>query len=180
MQPIKNGFFMVHLTKIYTKTGDKGETSLASGNRVPKDSPEIRLLGAIDEVNSVLGLFPEYGNSIISRIQNDLFDIGAEIAGSNKFKLSQDRIDWLEMMIDGYLVTQEPLHSFVLPTGGLHFARTIVRRAERELWWSESYMEINKFIPQYLNRLSDLLFVMARDYNRGSEKLWKPMDNSQS
>lgn len=169
---------MVHLTKIYTKTGDGGETSLANGDPVNKDSPEIRLLGAIDEANSALGLFSEYSNTIISTIQNDLFDIGAEIAGSDKFKMSQSRIDWLEKIIDGYLVTQEPLHSFVLPTGGLHFARTIVRRAERELWWAENYMNINDLIPKYLNRLSDLLFVMARDYNKGKEKLWVPKGGS--
>lgn len=165
---------MVHLTKIYTKTGDKGETSLANGNRVSKDSPEIRVLGAIDEANSALGLFPEYSNSIIDKIQNHLFDLGAELAGSDKLKMSKEHIEWLEKMIDGYLVTQEPLHSFVLPTGGLHFARTLVRRAERELWWAEHYMkDVNPYIAQYLNRLSDLLFVMARDYNKGKEKLWK-------
>lgn len=172
---------MVHLTKIYTKTGDKGGTSLANGMRVNKISPLIMAIGDVDEANSAIGLMAEYANPIINRIQNDLFDLGADLAGSDTVSITQERIDWLEKMIDGYTQTQEPLRSFVLPTGGLHFARTIVRRAERNVWMAieihshNDDMKFNELIPVYLNRLSDLLFVMARDYNRNSEKLWIPL-----
>lgn len=174
---------MVHLTKIYTKTGDKGGTSLANGMRVNKISPLMMAIGDVDEANSAIGLMSEYSNPIIDRIQNDLFDLGADLALAPKVQITQDRIDWLEKMIDGYTQTQEPLHSFVLPTGGLHFARTVVRRAERSVWLAleihttNDDMQFNPLIPVYLNRLSDLLFVMARDYNRGKEKLWRPMNN---
>ena len=172
---------MVHLTKIYTKTGDTGGTSLANGMRVNKISPLMDAIGGIDEANSAIGLMSEYSNPILDRIQNDLFDLGADLACSDTVKITQDRIDWLEKMIDGYTQTQEPLHSFVLPTGGLHFARTVVRRAERNVWMAieihshNDDMSFNKLIAVYLNRLSDLLFVMARDYNKGKESLWRPL-----
>lgn len=173
---------MVHLTKIYTKTGDKGGTSIANNMRVNKISPLIQAIGEVDEANSAIGLMSEYSNPIIDRIQNDLFDLGADLAGADTVSITQERINWLEKMIDGYTATQEPLRSFVLPTGGLHFARTIVRRAERSVWFAitihehNDEMTFNELIPVYLNRLSDLLFVMARDYNKGKEKLWKPME----
>lgn len=171
---------MVHLTKIYTKTGDKGITSTADNMRVEKFSPQIIAVGSIDEANSAIGLMSEYNNPILDKVQNDLFDLGADVAGSSTVKIGHNHITWLEKMIDGYVATQDPLHSFVLPTGGLHFARTIVRRAERDLWYLieiEEMLEItvNPLTATYLNRLSDLLFVMARDYNKGKEKLWKPM-----
>lgn len=172
---------MVHLTKIYTKTGDNGGTSIANNVRVNKISPLIQAIGDVDEANSAIGLMAEYDNPIIDRIQNDLFDLGADLAGADTVSITQEKIDWLEKMIDGYTQTQEPLRSFVLPTGALHFARTIVRRAERSVWLAieihtvNDDMLFNYLIPVYLNRLSDLLFVMARDYNKGSEKLWKPM-----
>lgn len=171
---------MVHLTKIYTKTGDDGTTSIVNNVRVNKISPLIHAIGAVDEANSSLGLMAEYSNPILDRIQNDLFDLGADLAGSETVKISQERISYLEQMIDGYTAVQEPLHSFVLPTGGLHFARTLVRRAERDVLLAitihehNDEMKFNKLIPIYLNRLSDLLFVMARDYNKGNEKLWIP------
>lgn len=172
---------MVHLTKIYTKTGDKGGTSLANGMRVNKISPLMMAIGDVDEANSAIGLIERWNNPILDRIQNDLFDLGADLALAPKVQITQERIDWLEKMIDGYLVTQEPLNSFVLPTGVIHAARTIVRRAERSVWLAfeiheaNDDMKFNPLIPIYLNRLSDLLFVMARDYNKGKEKLWKPL-----
>jgi cob(I)alamin adenosyltransferase len=169
---------MVHLTKIYTKTGDKGTTSTADNMRVEKFSPQIIAIGSIDEANSAIGLMTP--NPILDKIQNDLFDLGADVAGSDTVKIKHNHITYLEKMIDGYVVTQEPLYSFVLPTGPLHFARSLVRRAERDLWYVIEIEEmlditINPLTATYLNRLSDLLFVMARDYNKGNEKLWKPM-----
>lgn len=165
---------MVHLTKIYTKTGDKGETSLANNKRVPKHSPEIEAVGAIDCANSAIGMCPH--NSTLDIVQNDLFDLGAELSGASTVKIDQSRVTWLENAIDDINQYLEPLNSFVLPTGPIHFARTMVRQAELKLWWAENYMEINPNIMKYINRLSDLLFVMARYHNVGSEKLWEPMN----
>jgi cob(I)alamin adenosyltransferase len=162
---------MVHLTRIYTKTGDDGKTSTAANQRVDKTSPLIEAIGSIDEANSAIGMATEYHNDVIDRIQNDLFDLGAELAGATTISISEDRIVYLENAIDDYNKNLEPLNSFILPTGPLHNARTIVRRAERDAWKIE---EVNINIPKYLNRLSDLLFVMARYHNRGSEKLWVP------
>ena len=171
---------MVHLTKIYTKTGDTGGTSLANGMRVNKISPLVTAIGSVDEANSAIGV-SEYRNNIIDLIQNDLFDLGADLALSPAVKITQERVDWLETTIDTLNKYLEPLHSFVLPTGAIHHARTIVRRAERDVWMAieihshNDGMEFNPLIPIYLNRLSDLLFVMARYHNVGNEKLWKPM-----
>lgn len=164
---------MVHLTKIYTRTGDTGTTSLANNRREKKDSPIIIALGAVDEANSAIGLIPKDGNhKLFDEMQNDLFDLGADLCGSDKIKITQDYIDRLETYIDGTNALLEPLNSFVLPTGPIHFARTVVRRAELKVWWAKEYEEINDLIPKYLNRLSDLLFVLARYYNKGNEKLW--------
>lgn len=168
---------MVHLTKIYTKTGDQGFTDLANKTRTLKSDPVVSAIGTVDEANSAIGV-SEFRNNIIDRIQNDLFDLGADLAYSATVKITQERIDWLEITIDTLNKYLEPLHSFVLPTGTLHHARTIVRRAEREVWWAiaNEDKDINPLIPVYLNRLSDLLFVMARYHNVGNEKLWSPMN----
>lgn len=163
---------MVHLTKIYTKTGDQGFTDLANRQRTLKTDPVIEAIGAIDEANSAIGMATEYYNDILEKVQNDLFDLGAEITGSNKIKITQERIDWLENVIDDYNEYLEPLRSFVLPTGPLHNARTIVRRAERQAWHVKQIENISDLIPKYLNRLSDLLFVMARYHNKDKEILW--------
>lgn len=168
---------MVHLTKIYTKTGDDGTTSLANNKRVNKDSYIIDAIGAVDEANSAIGMVTEYYNDVLERIQNDLFDLGAELAGAKTVSITEDKIEYLENVLDDYNEYLEPLDSFVLPTGQLHNARTIVRRAEREVWKVPSIQ--NKLIPKYLNRLSDLLFVMARYHNKGNEKLWKPMGENE-
>jgi cob(I)alamin adenosyltransferase len=162
---------MVHLTRIYTKTGDDGKTSTATNERIDKSSFLIEAIGAVDEANSAIGMATEYSNDIIDRIQSDLFDLGAELSGAPTITISEERITYLENIIDDYNKHLEPLHSFVLPTGALHNARTVVRRAEREVWKIEG---INTNIAKYLNRLSDLLFVMARYHNKGSEKLWVP------
>jgi cob(I)alamin adenosyltransferase len=162
---------MVHLTRIYTKTGDDGKTSTATNERIDKSSSLIEAIGAVDEANSAIGMATEYSNDIIDRIQSDLFDLGAELSGAPTITISEERITYLENIIDDYNKHLEPLHSFVLPTGALHNARTVVRRAEREVWKIEG---INTNIAKYLNRLSDLLFVMARYHNKGNEKLWVP------
>ncbi len=170
----------IHLTRIYTKTGDDGGTSLANNVRTSKISPIIQAIGSVDEANSAIGMATEYYNDIIERIQNDLFDLGAALAGSKSMTISKDRITYLENVIDDYNEHLEPLNSFVLPTGSLHNARTIVRRAERDVWMAIEIHEhndefkINRNIPVYLNRLSDLLFVMARYHNKDKEKLWMP------
>jgi cob(I)alamin adenosyltransferase len=162
---------MVHLTRIYTKTGDDGKTSTATNERIDKGSDLIEAIGAVDEANSAIGMATEFHNDIIDRIQNDLFDLGAELSGAPTIVISEARITHLENIIDDYNEYLEPLHSFVLPTGAIHNARTIVRRAERQVWKIEG---INPNIAKYLNRLSDLLFVMARYHNKGNEKLWVP------
>lgn len=166
----------IHLTKIYTKTGDEGLTAIANNQRIYKNSPIIEAIGAVDEANSAIGMATEFHNDIIDRVQNKLFDLGADLSGSNKIKITEEDITYLENVLDDYNEYLEPLDSFVLPTGPLHNARTIVRRAERAVWTAINVhedMEINKNIPIYLNRLSDLLFVMARYHNRGNEKLWQ-------
>ena len=162
---------MVHLTRIYTKTGDDGKTSTATNERIDKSSDLIEAIGAVDEANSAIGMATDFHNDIIDRIQNDLFDLGAELSGATTIVISEERITHLENIIDDYNGYLEPLHSFVLPTGAIHNARTVVRRAERQVWKIEG---INPNIAKYLNRLSDLLFVMARYHNKGNEKLWVP------
>ena len=162
---------MVHLTRIYTKTGDDGKTSTATNERIDKSSDLIEAIGAVDEANSAIGMATEFHNDIVDRIQNDLFDLGAELSGAPTIVISEERINNLENIIDEYNEYLEPLHSFVLPTGAIHNARTVVRRAERQVWKIEG---INPNIAKYLNRLSDLLFVMARYHNKGNEKLWVP------
>ena len=114
---------------------------------------------------------------LTNKIQNDLFDLGADLTKSKTIKITQKYIDDLELYIDGTNALLEPLHSFVLPTGPIHNARAIVRRAELKVWWAMAYeKEMNELIPIYLNRLSDYLFVLARyDSMTQQETLWKPM-----
>ena len=181
---------MVNLTRIYTKTGDDGTTSLGDMSRTSKNDPRLEAYATVDEANSNIGVVLALGQlkdaeitKLLVRIQNDLFDLGADLAGSKTIKITKDYIDRLELYIDGTNGLLEPLESFVLPTGPLHFARTVVRRAERKVWFAielHDYDEINinDFIPQYLNRLSDLLFVLARDANKEQgDELWVPGAN---
>ena len=161
------------LTKIYTRTGDTGETSIANNIRVRKIDAIMEAIGAVDEANSAIGMI--YRTDITDMIQNDLFNLGAQLAGSKTIGIKPERIEWLETIIDDYNEYLEPLTSFILPTGPVHNARAIVRRAERSVWLAyeladEENPHVDIVIPQYLNRLSDLLFVMARYYNL--EKLW--------
>jgi cob(I)alamin adenosyltransferase len=180
----------VRLTRIYTRAGDAGETSLGDGSRVPKTDARIEAYGSVDEVNSLLGLalaspeLPEEFRPWLERIQNDLFDLGADLsvpAGDERERLrvEQEQVEWLEELCDRANEPLEPLKSFVLPAGGeaaarLHVARTVCRRAERLVVALAQAAEVNPAALAYLNRLSDLLFILARAASVGDETLWKP------
>jgi cob(I)alamin adenosyltransferase len=185
---------MVRLDRIYTRGGDKGATSLGDGSRVPKHAARIELLGAVDEANAAIGLVRLHtegdDDAMLSRIQNDLFDVGADLAvpaasdGKTRLRVSQAQIDRLEAEIDAMNEALAPLTSFVLPGGSpasaqLHFARTIVRSAERQLSRVMEGETLNPLTLAYLNRLSDHLFVMARRLNDNGARdvLWTPGQN---
>lgn len=187
---------MVTLNRIYTRTGDDGSTMLGDGSRVPKTSARVQAYGTVDELNSVLGLARATGvdpklEPMFLHIQNDLFDVGsdlctpisdAEIAGeeTRKNRIPADSPERLEAMIDELQKDLKPLKSFVLSGGSvagswLHLARTVCRRAEIETLKLSEAETINPATIVYLNRLSDLLFVMARWANKDSgEVLWIP------
>ena len=165
---------MVHLTKIYTKTGDDGTTSLANGYRIPKRHYLMEAIGAVDEANSAIGMI--HAHYFLDPIQNDLFDIGAVLSGAKTVEIKDERIELLETYIDDLNEKLPSLTSFILPKGDIHNARAIVRRAERAVWRVMENDTIDPNIAKYLNRLSDYLFVLARyDAGRLSETLWKPM-----
>jgi cob(I)alamin adenosyltransferase len=177
----------VRLTRIYTRGGDRGETSLGDGSRVPKTDQHVVAYGAVDELNSAIGLVLSGGlddelRRPLERIQNDLFDLGADLsvpfAGEDrKLRVVQEQVDELERLCDRLNQPLPPLKSFVLPGGSeaaarLHLARTICRRAEIE---ALRIGDANPVALRYLNRLSDLLFILARAANAGgAEPLWKP------
>ena len=185
---------MVTLSRIYTKTGDRGDTGLGDGSRVKKDHIRVAAYGEVDELNSVLGLmlasvadFPEA--ALVGSIQNDLFDVGADLCvpqppneppGAMN-RVTDGQVMRLEKEIDRLNEKLQPLHSFILPGGTpvsawLHLARTVCRRAERSVVTLMGQEPVNPQAIVYLNRLSDLLFVMARAANDGgnSEVLWVP------
>ena len=162
---------MIRLTKIYTKTGDKGTTSLADNTRVQKIDSVIEAIGAVDEANSAIGMIDERYDEWINDIQNDLFDMGADLSGSRVIRISQMQINKLEALIDKLNEDLPALQSFILPKGDIHNARAVVRRAERQVWKMSVEHETNPFCPQYLNRLSDFLFVLAR-HDSMNEILW--------
>ncbi|MGB2692143.1 MAG: cob(I)yrinic acid a,c-diamide adenosyltransferase [Thermodesulfobacteriota bacterium] len=172
------------ITKVYTKTGDKGLTSLVGGERVSKASQRVDSYGDVDELNAVLGIIRSQGvdgeiNNLIIDIQNDLFIMGADLASPMDIevpRVSVESVNNLERAIDKFLEELEPLKEFILPSGNiggsyLHFARTVSRRAERKVVKLMEEEEIGENVLVYLNRLSDLLFVMARVENqRGNFK----------
>ena len=185
---------MIKLNKIYTKTGDGGDTALGDGERVLKDSLRVSAYGNVDELNASIGIITLYANTELKRklknIQNDLFDIGADLCvpisekNKDRLRLSTNQIETLELEIDEMNSILEPLNSFVLPGGCrsatfLHMARTICRRAERSVVSLKSKEEINDNTLIYLNRLSDWLFVASRVENQenSSEVLWAPGKN---
>ena len=185
---------MVRLNRIYTKTGDAGETGLADGSRIAKDHRRAQAIGDVDEANSAIGVAglhvaAEAHAAMLSRIQNELFDLGADIATPGEdfaqsemsLRIIASQIDRLEREIDAMNEALEPLRSFILPGGGagaayLHLARTVVRRAERSAVGAAREVPLNPLALIYLNRLSDHLFVMARSAAaaEGGDILWTP------
>jgi cob(I)alamin adenosyltransferase len=179
----------VNLTRIYTRLGDSGETHLGDMSRVPKTDPRIEAYGTVDELNSHIGLALtldelDSGHAEwLRRVQNDLFDVGADISvpieGEKRehLRVLPEQTEWLEQRCDEANAKLEPLKSFVLPGGTteaaqLHVCRTVCRRAERLAVACGD--TINPETVRYLNRLSDLLFILARSANRGDEPLWEP------
>jgi cob(I)alamin adenosyltransferase len=178
----------VNLTRIYTRLGDDGETHLGDMSRVPKTDPRIEAYGTVDELNSQLGLtlavagLDERSAAWLQRIQNDLFDVGADIAAPpdpdrERLRVLPEQTAWLEERCDEVNATLTPLKSFVLPGGTpaaahLHVCRTVCRRAERLA--VDCGENCSPEVVRYLNRLSDLLFILSRAANRGDEPLWEP------
>jgi cob(I)alamin adenosyltransferase len=181
----------VRLTRIYTRGGDRGETSLGDGSRVPKTDPRIRAGGAVDELNAAMGLalaaeLPPEMRPLLDGIQNELFDVGADLSvpfeTEGRLRVQQSQIDALERACDEWNAGLPELRSFVLPGGTeaaarVHLARTLCRRAEREALAAAAETELDPLALVYLNRLSDLLFILARAANAAAgrdEPLWKP------
>jgi cob(I)alamin adenosyltransferase len=182
----------VRLTRIYTRGGDKGETSLGDGSRVPKLDCRIGAFGTVDELNSALGVvlaepgLPERLREPLERIQNDLFDVGADLSVpfgvGDRLRVDQPHVERLERLCDELNAALPELKSFVLPGGTaaaarLHVARTTCRRAERDALTANAEHGINPLVLAYLNRLSDFLFIAARWANADAgraEPLWKP------
>lgn len=175
------------LSKIYTRTGDKGSTSLGDGLRVEKDSPRIEAIGAVDELNSSLGLVlaqpvAEEVRTALAQVQNDLFDLGGELSIPGRLHLTAEYAVALERTLDHFNASLPPLKEFILPDGGpagaaCHLARAVCRRAERRLVTLARAEGVNPHAIAYLNRLSDLLFVIARlltRAERGGESYWLP------
>lgn len=189
---------MVKLNKIYTRTGDDGSTGLGDGARVGKNDPRVEAYGTVDEANAAIGLARLYAgpdlDPVLARIQNDLFDLGADLCtpdrgkplGYEPLRIVAAQVDRLEQEIDALNARLEPLRSFVLPAGSplaahLHLARTIVRRAERLMVTLAGLPSepVNTIAIRYINRLSDLLFVAARIANNDgrADVLWTPGKN---
>lgn len=192
---------MVKINKIYTRTGDGGETGLGDGSRVQKHALRVTAYGEVDEANAVLGLVlavlregedtAALGSTLL-RIQNDLFDVGADLCvpespgeeACASLRVTSEQVATLEKDIDRLNADLSPLTSFVLPSGSplashLHHARTVIRRAERAITALMDHETVNTHALTYMNRLSDLLFVMARVANNGGEDdvLWTPGAN---
>ena len=185
---------MVRLNKIYTRTGDQGETGLADGSRIAKDHPLAQAIGDVDEANSAIGVAlldveDESVRTMLGSVQNELFDLGADLAtpgddfarGEMTLRIVQAQVDALERAIDRMNESLEPLRSFILPGGAggsapRHLARSIVRRAERSAVAANRERALNPLALIYLNRLSDYLFVAARFVaaQQGGDILWRP------
>lgn len=175
------------LSKIYTRTGDDGTTGLGGGNRVDKDCARIEAIGAVDEANCHLGVvlshpLPDPVKEILTRVQHELFDLGGELALPEYVAVESEYVAQLEQDLDALNFELPPLKDFILPGGtpaaaACHLARAVCRRAERRLVTLARQEPLNEFLPSYLNRLSDLLFVIARvlaDSEGGAEVLWRP------
>jgi cob(I)alamin adenosyltransferase len=180
----------VNLTRIYTRLGDGGDTHLGDMSRVPKTHPRIEAYGTIDELNAQIGLalavadLPHGYAEWLRRVQNDLFDVGADISAPQnpdreRLRLLAEQTEWLEQRCDEVNATLPPLKSFVLPGGTaaaayLHVCRTVCRRAERLAIACAQEEDLNPEVVRYLNRLSDLLFILSRGAAGGEEPLWEP------
>ena len=179
---------MAHrLTRIYTRTGDDGTTGLGDGQRVAKHDPRVEAIGDVDELNSVIGLLAceDIGTGLaqlLAAVQNDLFDLGAELCIPGHEALSPGRPDELEALIDAYNADLPPLKEFILPGGSrgaavCHLARTVCRRAERRMALLHQTSPVSAAARTYINRLSDLLFVLGRVINRHQKSpdvFWQP------
>ena len=175
------------LSKIYTRTGDDGTTGLANGERIDKTDPRVDAFGDVDETNSALGLLlterelPAQIRATLTRVQHELFEIGAELSLPGYNRITAGHVSELERDLDALNAELPPLKEFVLPGGTrqaatCHLARTICRRSERSAWAASKLTTLNPELLRYLNRLSDLLFVMARFLARhdgGQETLWR-------
>lgn len=190
---------MVNLTRIYTKIGDDGTTSLGDMSRTSKNDPRLEAYATVDEANSSIGVVLAMGDikdadikKLLIRIQNDLFDVGADLCtpvvdnpASEPLRVLDSQIEYLEQQIDKFNESLQPLRSFVLPSGTpaaalMHVARTVTRRAERTTWHAIHAFGggVNPITAKYLNRLSDLLFVLARYVNKDiGDQLWVPGAN---
>lgn len=190
----------IRITRVYTRTGDKGETGLVGGKRIPKDSPRIEAYGTIDELNSIVGLARVFNeekladgdahqflDTVLRQIQDELFDLGSELATPPDFfqqgmyRVGEPEVKKIEQLIDECQKDLEPLKSFVLPGGGrigayLHQCRTVCRRAEREILRLSRAEELSEWPIKYVNRLSDLFFVLSRWISKKTGKdeyLWQ-------
>jgi cob(I)alamin adenosyltransferase len=175
------------LSRIYTRTGDDGTTGLGDGTRVPKEHLRVEAYGSVDEANSAIGIvlavpgLPEAVAVCLVEVQHELFDLGGELCIPGHRSITDAHVTRLEQALDGFNKSLPPLKDFILPGGGraaaaCHLARTVTRRAERRVWALARSEEVAPEVPKYLNRLSDLLFVVARVLARhetGSEVLWR-------
>jgi len=175
------------LSKIYTRTGDDGTTGLGDGSRVPKDSARVEAYGTVDELNSALGVLlavadlPEAVSACLTEVQHELFDLGGELCIPGHQAITAGHVTRLEKALDGFNEKLPALKEFILPGGGpaaaaCHLARTVARRAERRACTLARSEKLSPEVLRYLNRLSDLLFVMARvlaRHERGAEVLWR-------
>jgi cob(I)alamin adenosyltransferase len=191
-RPVRRRDEPVRLTRIYTRGGDRGETSLGDGSRVSKLDCRIGAFGTVDELNAQIGValaheLPEPFRPVLERVQNELFDVGADLAvpfgaGDGRLRVASEQIEAVERECDRFNADLPELRSFVLPGGTpaaarLHVARTVCRRAERDALLASQEVEINPLVLVYLNRLSDLLFILARAANAeggADEPLWRP------
>lgn len=178
------------LTRIYTRTGDDGSTGLGDGTRVPKDHARIEAIGTVDELNSLLGLllcesFDPDWRATLTRIQHTLFDLGGELSIPGRQVLTETQVTELEDLLDRLNADLAPLKDFILPGGSrsaafCHLARCVCRRAERRVYALSRHEPVAPVSLKYLNRLSDLLFVLARSLNRANDTpdvLWQPVQN---
>lgn len=180
------------LSKIVTRTGDDGTTGLADGTRLPKDALRIEAMGSVDELNCTIGVLVSGGlpepaaGACLTEIQHDLFELGGELAIPGSHRVGEQRLAWLEEQVESFNAALPPLKEFVLPGGGTaaaacHVARAVCRRAERRCWTLARAENAESASLRYLNRLSDLLFVLARVFARaqtGQEPLWQRQRNT--